>query len=52
METIFMNTGNSKTNKPHKCVLNLPQRLDFEISDKHVAIQSLSICCTRKNIRQ
>ena len=28
METIFMNTENSKANDPHKFVLNLPQRLD------------------------
>ena len=26
---IFMNTGNSKTNKLHKFVLNLSQRLDL-----------------------
>ena len=28
METIFINTENSKTNKPHEIVLNLSQRLD------------------------
>ena len=33
-----MNTENSKTNEPHKFVLNLSQRLD-----KHVAIQNLFI---------
>ena len=27
METIFMNMRNSKTNEPHKFVLNLSQRL-------------------------
>ena len=31
METIFMNTENSKTNEPHKFVLNLSQRLDLEV---------------------
>ena len=30
METIFMNTENSKTNEPHKFALNLSQRLDFK----------------------
>ena len=30
MEIIFMNTENSKTNEPHKSVLNLTQRLDFK----------------------
>ena len=29
MQTIFMNTKRSKTNKPHKLILNLPQRLNF-----------------------
>ena len=39
METIFMNTENSKTNEPHKFVLNLSQRLHLRSSDKHVALQ-------------
>ena len=29
METLFMNPENSKTNQPHKFVLNLSQRLDL-----------------------
>ena len=29
MQTIFMNTKRSKTNKSHKLILNLPQRLKF-----------------------
>ena len=41
METIFMNTENSKTNEPHKFVLKLPQRLDLGSSNKHVALQNL-----------
>ena len=52
METIFMNTENSKTNGPHKFVLNLPQRLDLKSSNKHVAFQSLCIYYTWKNIRK
>ena len=34
METMFMNTENSKTNQPHKFVVNLSQRLDVKSSDK------------------
>ena len=34
METIFMNTENSKTNEPHKFTLNLPQRLDLNLDLK------------------
>ena len=52
MKTIFMNTENSKTNKLHKFVLNLSQRLDLRRSHKHVAHQNLSIYYTWKIIRK
>ena len=52
MEKIFMNTENSKANEPHKFVLNLSQKLGLRSSDKHVALQNLSIYCTWKNIRK
>ena len=62
METMFMNTENSKTNQPHKFVVNLSQRLDVKSTDKkkkkkkkstdkHVALQNLSTYCTCKNIK-
>ena len=51
METIFMNTENSKTNKPHKFVPNLSQKLDLRSSEKNV-LQNLSIYCMWKNIRK
>ena len=51
MKTIVMNTENSKTNEPHKFVFNLSQRLDLRSSDKHVALQNLSIFYTWKNIK-
>ena len=47
-----MNTENSKANEPHKFVLNLSQKLGLRSSDKHVALQNLSIYCTWKNIRK
>ena len=43
METIFMNTENSKMKEPHKCALNLSQRLDLRSSDKPVALQNVCI---------
>ena len=52
METIFMNTENSKTNQPRKFVLNLSQRLGVRSSDKHVTLQNLPIYYTWKNIRR
>ena len=47
-----MNTGNRKTNKRYKFVLNLSQRLDLRSSNKHIAPQNLSIFYTWKNIRK
>ena len=38
-----MNIENSKTNEPHKFVLNLLSRFDLRNSNKHVALQNLSI---------
>ena len=52
MEIIFINTGNSKTNGTHKCVLNLSQRLDLSGSNKRVALQNVSVFYTWKNIRK
>ena len=43
METIFMNTENSKTNDPYKFACNSSQRLDLRSSDKHFALQNSSI---------
>ena len=40
METIFMNTANSKTNEPRTFILNLSQRLDLRSSNKHVALET------------
>ena len=52
MEKIFMNTENSKTNEPHKFVFNLSQKLDLRRSNKHVALQNLSIYYMWKNVRK
>ena len=52
METIFINTDNSKMNEPRKFVLNLSQRLDLRNSDKHVDLQNISIYYAWKNIRK
>ena len=48
METIFMNTENSQTIEPHKFVFSLSQILDLRSSNKHVALQNLSIHYTWK----
>ena len=41
-----MNKESSKTNEPHKFVLNFSQRLNLRSSDKHVVLQNLSIYYT------
>ena len=43
MGIIFMKTENRKTSEPHKFVLNLSQRSDLRSSDRHIALQNVSI---------
>ena len=44
MDTIFMNTENSKKSKPQKPVLNMSQILELRSSNKYVALKNLSTC--------
>ena len=39
-----MNTKKQQKNEPHKFVLNLSRRLDLSSSNKHDALQKLSVC--------
>ena len=50
METIFMNSKNSKTSESHKFKLNLTDKLNLE-DPKNMALTSLSIYYTWKNIK-
>ena len=38
MDTIFMNSKNSKTSDSHRQLLNLSDKLNFKRSDKYVAL--------------
>ena len=38
METIFMNTGNSKTNKPHRFRLKLADNLNIKDPNKFMEL--------------
>ena len=49
METIFMNTENSKTNKSHMFRLILSGKLDVKNRYKNIASANLSIDYTWKN---
>ena len=51
MDTIFMNSENSKTPKPHVLVLKLTNKLDLRIGKKVIALSNLSIYHTRKKIK-
>ena len=51
METIFMNTGNSKTNEPHRFKLSLADKLNLKNSNKNIVVGNLSIYYTWKNIK-
>ena len=51
METIFMNTENSKTNEPHRFRLDLTDKLNLKNSNKNIALANLSIYYTWKNIK-
>ena len=51
METIFINTENSKTNEPHRFKLNLTDKLNLKNPKKNMALANLSIYYTWKNIK-
>ena len=51
METIFMNTENSKTNEPHRFNLDLTDKLNLKNPNKNMALANLSIYYTWKNIK-
>ena len=43
METTFMNTGNSKTNEPHRFRVTLADKLNLKDPNKNMALANLSI---------
>ena len=51
IETIFMNTENSKTSEPHRFKLDLPDKLNLKNLNKNMALANLSSYYTWKNIK-
>ena len=51
MDTIFINSENSRTPKPHILTLKLTNKLDLRIGKKVIALSNLSIYYTWKNIK-
>ena len=52
MDTIFMNSENSKTSDPHRPLFNLSDKIDLKRSDKYAALSNLSINYTWKKIKK
>ena len=50
MNTIFVNSKNSKTSNLHRLLLNLAEKINLKISDKYIALSNLSLYYTSKNI--
>ena len=51
MDTIFMNSDNSRASKPHILKLKLTSSLDLRIGEKVILLSNLSIYYTWKNIK-
>ena len=51
METFFMNTKNSKTSEPHRLKYDLIDKLDLKNPNNNIALGSLSIYYTWKNVK-
>ena len=51
METFFMNSKNSKTNKPNRFKYDLIDKLDLKNPNKNLALANLSIYYTWKNVK-
>ena len=51
METIFMNTENSKTSGTHKFKLDLTDKLNLKNPNKNMALANLNIYYTGRNIK-
>ena len=52
MDTIFMNSENSKTSKPRVLILNLTDKIDLRRGEKSIALSNLIIYYTWKNIKK
>ena len=51
MDTIFLNSKNSKTSESFRLLLNLADKMDLKRSDTYVALPNLNIYYTRETIK-
>ena len=52
VNTMFMNSENSKTSDHHRLSLNLIDKIDLRQKHKYIALSNLSIYYTWKKIKQ
>ena len=52
MDTIFVNSEDSKPSDQHRLVLNLSHKINLKESNKYVVLPNLSIYYTWKNIKE
>ena len=52
MDTIFMDSENSKISEPHILLLNLADKIKLKRTDKYVALSNLSLYYTKKNMKK
>ena len=51
MDTIFMDSKNSRTSKPHVLMLKLTDKLDLRRGEKSIALSNFRVYYTWKNIK-
>ena len=51
MDTIFMNSENSKISDPHRLLLNLTDKINLKRNEKYITLLNLSIYYTWKNVK-
>ena len=51
MDTIFMNSNNSQTSKPHVSILKFTDKLDLKRGESRITLSNISIYYTWKNIK-
>ena len=52
MDTMFMNSENSKTSDPHRLLLNLSGKINLKRSNKYVALSNLNIYNKWENMKK
>ena len=51
MDTVFVNSENSKTSEPNVSILKITNKVDLRIGEKVIRLSNLSIYDTWKNIK-